>query len=101
MKAEGTYLQCVEYSRHLIKNFRDWSFPGGSEVKNPPAEAGDMGSIPDLGRPHTPRNNEARGPQLLSLSPRAWELRLLSTCAPSAKAHMPGAHALQQETPLQ
>ena len=25
-------------------------FPGGSMVKNPPANAGDMGSIPDLGR---------------------------------------------------
>ena len=26
-------------------------FPGGSVVKNPPANAGDMGSIPVLGRP--------------------------------------------------
>ena len=25
-------------------------FPGGSVVKNPPANAGDTGSIPDLGR---------------------------------------------------
>ena len=25
-------------------------FPGGSEVKNPPANAGDVGSIPLLGR---------------------------------------------------
>ena len=25
-------------------------FPGGSEVKNPPANAGDLGSIPGLGR---------------------------------------------------
>ena len=25
-------------------------FPGGSEVKNPPANAGDDGSIPGLGR---------------------------------------------------
>ena len=25
-------------------------FPGGSEVKNPPANAGDMGSIPGSGR---------------------------------------------------
>ena len=28
------------------------AFPGGSVVKNPPAKAGDTGSIPDLGRPH-------------------------------------------------
>ena len=27
-------------------------FPGGLVVKNPPANAGDMGSIPDLGRSH-------------------------------------------------
>ena len=26
-------------------------FPGGSAVKNPPAKAGDVGSIPGLGRP--------------------------------------------------
>ena len=25
-------------------------FPGGSVVKNPPAEAGDAGSVPDPGR---------------------------------------------------
>ena len=28
----------------------DMSFPGGSEVKNPPANAGDMGLIPGLER---------------------------------------------------
>ena len=27
-------------------------FPAGSVVKNPPASAGDMGSIPDAGRSH-------------------------------------------------
>ena len=30
-----------------------WSFPGGTVVKNPPANAGDprdMGSVPELGR---------------------------------------------------
>ena len=27
-----------------------WGFPGGSTVKNPPANAGDMGSIPGSGR---------------------------------------------------
>jgi len=29
-----------------------WGFPGGSVVKNPPAKAGDVGSIPDPGRFH-------------------------------------------------
>ena len=28
-----------------------WGFAGGSVVKNPPANAGDTGSIPELGRP--------------------------------------------------
>ena len=31
-----------------------WDFPGGSVVKNPPASAGDIGSIPALGRSHMP-----------------------------------------------
>ena len=35
----------------ISKNFfRD--FPGGAVVKNPPANAGDMGSIPGPGRSH-------------------------------------------------
>jgi len=29
---------------------RRWGFPGGSVVKNPSANAGDMGSTPDPGR---------------------------------------------------
>ena len=32
-------------------------FPGGSVVKNPPSNAGDTGSIPDLGRSHMLQNN--------------------------------------------
>ena len=32
-------------------------FPGGAVVKNPPASAGDRGSIPGPGRSHTPRSN--------------------------------------------
>ena len=42
-------------------------FPGGSVVKNPPANAGVTGSIPDPGRSHMPRSSEACAPQLLSL----------------------------------
>ena len=34
-----------------------WGFPGGSVVKNPPANAGDKGSIPGAGRPHMPWSN--------------------------------------------
>ena len=32
-------------------------FSGGSVVKNPPAKAGDTGSIPDLEGSHVPQGN--------------------------------------------
>ena len=41
-------------------------------VENLPANAGDTGSIPGLGRSHMPQSNWAREPQLLSL--RVWSL---------------------------
>ena len=41
-------------------------------VENLPANAGDRGSSPGLGRSHMPRSNWAREPQLLSL--RVWSL---------------------------
>ena len=39
------------YSFPYFKN-TPWDFPGGPVVKNPPANAGDMGSISGLGRFH-------------------------------------------------
>ena len=53
-----------------IKNTE--GFPGGAVVENLPANAGDTGSSPGLGRPHMPRSNWTREPQLLSL--RVWSL---------------------------
>ena len=47
-------------------------FPGGSVVESLPANAGDTGSSPGLGRSCVPRSNWAREPQLLSL--RVWSL---------------------------
>ena len=41
-------------------------------VESLPANAGDTGSNPGLGRPQMPRSNWAREPQLLSL--RVWSL---------------------------
>ena len=52
-------------------------FPGGPAVKNLPANAGDMGLIPDPGRFHMPSWNEACGPKLLSPCSRAHEPCLL------------------------
>ena len=40
-----------------IKTYGLRDFPGGTVVKNPPANAGDMGSSPGLGRSHMPRSN--------------------------------------------
>ena len=60
-KAVGLYLK---------KIFQ--GFPGGAVVKNLPANAGDTGSSPGLGRSHMPRSSWAREPQQLSL--RVWSL---------------------------
>ena len=46
-------------------NFGD--FPGGAGDENPPANAGDTGSIPGPERFHTLRSNQVRALQLLSL----------------------------------
>ena len=55
-----------------IKSSHAMGFPGGAVVENLPANAGDAGSSPGLGRSHMPRSNLARDPQLLSL--RVWSL---------------------------
>ena len=47
-------------------------FPSGAVVESPPANAGDTGSSPGLGRSHMLRSSWAREPQLLSL--RVWSL---------------------------
>ena len=60
-------LSHIQWKLSYLKSFRtslvaQW-------FQNPPANAGDTGSIPGPGRSHMPRRHEARGPQLLS--PRA------------------------------
>ena len=64
------------------------TFPGGSVVKNLPANAGDTGLIPDPGRSHTPRSNKARPPQL-NLCFSSWELQVLSPYSTTAEAQAP------------
>ena len=70
-------------------------------VKNPPANAGDMGSIPGPGRSHMPRSNETHASQLPSLRSRAREPQLLSLRVATTEARVPRACALQQERPPQ
>ena len=78
-----------------------WDFPGGAVVKNPPANAGDMGLSAGPGRSHMPRSNYAHAPQLLSLCSRAREPQLLSPRAATTEDRATRVHALQQEKPLQ
>ena len=47
----------VESKRLSFKNTKPWGFPGGAVVENPPANAGDMGLSPGLGRSHMPWSN--------------------------------------------
>ena len=51
-------------------------FPGGTVVKNPPANAGDMGLIPGLEISHVPWSNQAHVPQLLSPCTTTTEARV-------------------------
>ena len=51
---EQGHLQFCAKTLHVLEiKLHIWTFPGGSGVKNPSADAGDMGSIPDTGRFHT------------------------------------------------
>ena len=58
------------YSKKDLLKKKKEGFPGGTVVENLPANAGDTGSSPGLGRSHMPRSGWAREPQLLSL--RVW-----------------------------
>ena len=60
-----------------FQNVMLWGFPGGSSVKNLPANPGDTGSIPGQGGPHMPPSSQVRVPQLLSLCSRAQEPQVL------------------------
>ena len=63
-----------------------WGFPGDSVVKNPPANAGDMGSIPDLERSHRLRSNWAWATRQSNLCSRAQEPQLRSSHAATTEA---------------
>ena len=44
------------YLSSILKSSKE-DFPGGTVDKNLPADAGDTGSIPGLGRSHMPQSN--------------------------------------------
>jgi len=58
---------CLNLQPLTLSRAIPWAFCGGSVVKNLTANAGDLGLIPGLGRPHMQT-------QLLSLCSRAQEL---------------------------
>ena len=80
MKNDKILLLTIKWvhSRNLILNKTRppkiiiLGFPGGAVVEDLPANAGDTGSSPGLGRSHMPWSGWAREPQLLSL--RVWSL---------------------------
>ena len=56
-KKDGSKLEAHLHQAHShIKNYLE-GFPGGAVVENLPANAGDTGSNPGLGRSHMPRSN--------------------------------------------
>ena len=72
-KKVGVLFERVRGTKHiLLKKKKKKGFPGGAVVENLPANAGDTGLSPGLGRSHMPRSNQARVPQLLSL--HIWSL---------------------------
>ena len=53
----GVYLHFLLKPDKMTAKELKRDFPGGAVVKNLPANAGDTGSIPGLGRSHMPRSN--------------------------------------------
>ena len=79
------------------KKSRD--FPGGAVVKNPPANAGDMGLSPGPGRrSRMPRSSWAHAPQLLSLRSGAHEPHLLKPVRLEPVLHRGRAHSNEKPT---
>ena len=52
-KIKGNFLNTIKVNYKKPK----LGFPGGAVVKNPPANAGDVGLSPGLGRSHMPQSN--------------------------------------------
>ena len=55
-------LNSVTRSRSPRRYSKIREFPGSPLVRNPPANAGDMNSVSDLGRFQVPRGSEASAP---------------------------------------
>ena len=54
---QSVSLKVTALNINLMQKHPYWDFPGGTVVKNLPANAGGTGSIPCPGRSHMPRSN--------------------------------------------
>ena len=70
-KQNASYIITLKY--YLL------DFPGDTVDENPPANAGDMGSIPGLGRSHMPQSTKP-----MCHSWGTWEPTATEACAPTA-----------------
>ena len=71
----------------LVSDFHD-----GPVAKSPPANAGDTGLIPSLGRCHLLQSYQAQAPQLPQPCSRTWEPQLLSPGALEPRLHHKRSH---------
>ena len=67
----SSLITVAKTSKTMLNN-SSWGFPGGTVVENQPANAGDMGLSPGLGRSHMLQSNWTCEPKLLSL--HVWSL---------------------------
>ena len=81
---QKVYEERVPKNKIKLKVTKYQGFPGGSVVKNSSASAGDMCSIPDLGRSHALRTNNSSA---YALEPRSHSYR---PTRPGACALRPG-----------
>uniref|UniRef100_A0A8C9BG45 WD repeat-containing protein 82 n=1 Tax=Phocoena sinus TaxID=42100 RepID=A0A8C9BG45_PHOSS len=64
---EGKPKRTLYSKKYGLLQKDSWGFPGGAVVESPPADAGDTGSCPGLGRSHMQQSGWAREPWPLSL----------------------------------
>ena len=57
MFLKSRHLRKEEILKRKVKRYELSGFPGGTVVESLPANAGDTGSSPGLGRSHMPRSN--------------------------------------------
>ena len=73
------------------------NFPGGSVVKNLPANAGDTDLVPGQGRSHMQRGNEARVTQLCARTPKVKTPQQEKTLQEACVRQLERSHCLQLE----